>query len=149
MAVHARGDVTGECLLPHAPQGFTDRYTQRFVQVGIRVCIDRENGCFSQINKRADQQGTDRGLAGPAFSGKGDGKGIFLHDMSCLILTQGHAPVPLSRIRREISAAAPMMAREPSRSANRIPQLGVIRDCASNRCSGMHAQSRVLIARYF
>src|SRR5512136_1317285 len=92
MTVHARGDVTGECLLPHAPECFMNRNTKCFMQVCIRVCIDCKNWDFRQVNKRTDQQGTDRGLSRSSFPGNGNSKRMCLHNFSCFTPAQESCP---------------------------------------------------------
>jgi len=145
VAVHAGRDVAREGLLPHAPEGFLHRDAQRLVEVGIRVGIHREHRGLFERNERADQEGTDRCLASSSFSGEGDGERAFAH---CDF--PGHAaPGFFARIRREISAAAPMIASDPAWLEKRIPQLGVMSDWASKSFSGIRDVSCVRIARYF
>src|SRR5208337_1837826 len=77
--VHARWDVPGKSLFPHAAQCLFHLNTKGLVEVRVRVSINGKDRDLAGIDEGPDKKGTHRGLAGPAFSGERNGKRVSCH----------------------------------------------------------------------
>src|SRR5208337_3724150 len=79
VTVHTGRYMPGEGFLPHAPEGLVHRHAERLVQVCIRVRIHGEHRCFTEFYEGSYKKRAERCLAGPAFTGDGNGEWMYWH----------------------------------------------------------------------